>query len=280
MTVRRAFVSLFLVAALVTPTLRAGEVASANLNIIGMSLDVPDSVSTGADISAVIQTTFGGKTNSDVPETGLTVVGELTGAALAAPVTVTARRGGRITLPPLHEQGDYAVQNIRLVDGNGNFVQYANRTTTVVHVVGVLGTQVTITQLTPDDLRARGISIDSRNYDVYDYNFIFAINGQSVTIPYPVVIDRRTHEPVKPPSDAGFALPEPKPDGPPPRFQPPSVGSFMLDDDLGGDTSPDEQAPDPDGGKPRPRPSIPAAVIIPTNFGVLHQFFAVVLNVS
>jgi hypothetical protein len=27
-------------------------------------------------------------------------------------------------------------------------------------------------------------------------------------------------------------------------------------------------------------PSIPAGVIIPTGFGVLHQFFAVILNVS
>src|SRR5258706_12045068 len=99
MTFRRLLVSLFLFAALVTPALHEGEVASANLNIIGMSLDVPDSVSTGADISAVIQTTFGGKTNSDVPETGLTVVGELTGAGLNAPVMVTTRPGGKITLP-------------------------------------------------------------------------------------------------------------------------------------------------------------------------------------
>src|SRR5437899_1085366 len=109
MIFRRLLVSFSLVAVLAAPALRAGEVASANLNIIGMSLDVPDSVSTGADISAVIQTTFGGKTNGDVPETGLTVVGELTGPGLDAPITVTTRPGGRITLPPLHEQGDYAV---------------------------------------------------------------------------------------------------------------------------------------------------------------------------
>jgi len=167
MRFRRALAVLLLIAAAIVPTANAGDIDAANLLISGVALEVPKSVDTGADIPAVIQTTFGKKMNEDVPETGMTAVGDLTGPGLDAPVMVTTRPGGKFTLPPLHEQGDYTVLNIRLVDSKGVFVQYATPTSTIVHVVGTLGTQVTIHQLTPDDLRARGITIDSRNYDVY-----------------------------------------------------------------------------------------------------------------
>ncbi|MGA8808314.1 MAG: hypothetical protein WB973_10590, partial [Thermoanaerobaculia bacterium] len=167
MTSRRSLAVLLLIAAAAAPRSHAQQIDSANLLITGVALEVPASVDTGADIPAVIQTTFGRKMNDDVPETGMTAAGDLTGPGLTAPVLLTTRPGGKFTLPPLHEQGDYTVLNIRLVDSKGVFVQYATPTSTVVHVVGVLGTTVTIHQLTPDDLRARGITIDSRNYDVY-----------------------------------------------------------------------------------------------------------------
>ncbi|HEX7678835.1 MAG TPA: hypothetical protein VF713_11970, partial [Thermoanaerobaculia bacterium] len=278
---RRALPVFILIAALLAPAGQAGQIDSANLLITGLALEVPNSVDTGADIPAVIQTMFGKKMNDDVPETGLTAVGDLTGPSLDAPVTVTTRPGGKFTLPPLHEQGDYTVLNIRLIDSKGNFVQYATPTFTVVHVVGALGTTVTIKQLSADDLRARGITIDSRNYDVYDYTFVFTINGQQVVVPYPVIIDRRTHQPVTLPNQPTNALPNPSTSGPPPRFQPPQVIGMSLFEDLLSDKSPggDEEAP-PDPKDKTHHPSIPVAIIIPTGFGVLHQFFAVILNVS
>jgi hypothetical protein len=280
MTFRRPLAVFILAAVLLVPVAQAGQIDSANLLITGAGLEVPASVDTGADIPAVIQTTFGKKMNDDVPETGMSAVGELSGPGLDAPVTVTTRPGGKFVLPPLHEQADYTLSNIRLVDSQGKFVQYATPTATVIHVVGTLGTSVKITQLTPEDLRARGITVDSRNYDVYDYSFTFAVNGVNVVVPYQVIIDRRTHEVVTAPDATKFKLPEPSPSGPPPRFQPPPSFPLTLREDLSGDGGPDP------GGGPFERnvdhrhPSIPAAVIIPTGFGVLHQFFAVILNVS
>jgi hypothetical protein len=282
MTFRRTLVALcLLTAVLFTPALAAGEVASANLLISGGGLTVPPEASTGTDIPGVVQTKFGGQTSDSLPDTGMTVVGDLTGPTLDAPVTLTTIPGGKFTLPPLHNQGDYLLQNIRLVNKtSGAFVQYASPSATVVHVAGVLGTTVTITQLTPDDLRARGISIDARNYDVYDYNFVFAINGVSVTIPYPVIVDHRTHQPVTVPIAPTFPLPTPTKTGPPPRFALPGVAPMLLGDDLDGSSGPDQSAGDPDIVPNHRHPVIPAAVIIPTGFGVLHQFFAVILNVS
>jgi hypothetical protein len=281
MSLRREVVALLLLAVLSAPGVRAGEVASANLNIVGIALETQDNVSTGADIPAVIQTKFGGQTgDAVVGAEHLAVLGELSGPGLDAPIPVRTTPGGKFTLPPLHEQGDYTVSNIRLVDESGKFVQSAVPTYTAVHVVGTLNTTVTIKQLTPDDLRARGISIDSRNYDVYDYNFIFAINNQTITVPYPVIIDRRTHEVVPAPAAPQYALPIPPPIGAPPRFQPPQViGLSLSDEDLSFDKNP----PDGEQGEFEPKrrhPSIPAAIVIPTGFGVLHQFFAVIVNVS
>src|SRR4051812_22514522 len=235
MTLPRTLAVFIAIAALIARVGNAGQIDSANLLINGATLEVPLSVDTGADIPAVIQTTFGKKMNEDVPETGLTAVGDLTGPGLDAPVLLTTRPGGKFTLPPLHEQGDYTVLNIRLVDSKGSFVQYATPAFTVVHVVGTLATQVTIHQLTPDDLRARGITIDPRNYDVYDYNFVFTINGQQVVVPYPVIIDRRTHEPVTAPNPPPFKLPDPSTSGPPPRFQPPQVVGLSLSEDVTSD---------------------------------------------
>ncbi|HWW62543.1 MAG TPA: carboxypeptidase-like regulatory domain-containing protein, partial [Thermoanaerobaculia bacterium] len=162
---------------------------------------------------------------------------------------------------------------------NGKFVQAAVPSAAVITVTGVLDTSVTVRQLSPDDLRARGINIDARNYDVYDYNFVFGINGQTVVVPYPVIIDRRTHETISAPAPTEYKLPAPTMTGPPPRFQPPVVIPMILDDDTGAGATPDAQG---SGGEAqrRKRPSIPAAIVIPTGFGVLHQFFAVILNVS
>src|SRR5260221_196747 len=171
----------------------------------------------GPTTPPVIQRKFGGKPTAAAPKTATPAAGAPPGPSLDPPITLPTRPAGKFPLPPLHQQGDYVLQNIRLVDKTtGAFVQYATPTATVVHVVGVLGTTVKITQLTPDDLRARGISIDARNYDAYDYNFIFAINGLQVEIPYPVIIDRRTHEAIRPPVVAATPPRRPPHWAPPP----------------------------------------------------------------
>ena len=62
---------------------RAGEVAKADLNIIGVSLQVdPKPVATGIDIPAVVQTIFGGKTNAEAPRAASTPA--ITGAIRAS----------------------------------------------------------------------------------------------------------------------------------------------------------------------------------------------------
>ena len=49
--------------------------------------------------------------------------------------------------------------------------------------------------------------LDTRNYDVFEYTFVFAVNGETVQIPYPVIVDKRTHEPIVAPQPKEYPLP-------------------------------------------------------------------------
>ncbi|HWW62562.1 MAG TPA: hypothetical protein VN181_14410, partial [Thermoanaerobaculia bacterium] len=107
-----------------TAFVRADEIASTHFDIVGVALEVADpNVTTGVDLPAIVRTKFGGLMDDAVPATDMLVVAELTGPGLDAPISLTTRPGRRFTLPPLHEKGDYTLQNVRLVDANGKFVQ-------------------------------------------------------------------------------------------------------------------------------------------------------------
>ncbi|HKB81397.1 MAG TPA: carboxypeptidase-like regulatory domain-containing protein, partial [Thermoanaerobaculia bacterium] len=261
----------------------ADEVARANLTIVGMTLEIERGpLATGVDIPLSVQTMFGGKTgDAAVAPPDLSVLGELTGPSLDTPITLVTRPGQRFELPALHQAGVYALQNVRLVDGAGRFLQQAVPSGVPITVANILQTNVRVRQLSADELRARGINVDGRNFDVYEYTFIFGIrDGQTIEIPYPVIVDRRSHETIIPPSLGDVHLPSPPVSGPPPRFEPPSVvPGFIEEDDFSGG-APDEQGGGGEKNPNRVRPVIPAALVIPSGFGVLHQFFATVLNVT
>jgi len=131
--------------------------------------------------------------------------------------------------------------------------------------------------LTADELRARGISVDPANYDVFEYTFSFLVNGQTVEIPYPVIINRVTHEMTPVPAESPYVLPSNTATAPP-RWSPPTT----IPIELGLPPGIDLPVPTPDNpdAPPPPRPQIHAAIVIPNSLAVLHQFFAVALVVS
>ena len=278
----RAFAAAVL-AALSATAAPGDELARANLNILGISLEVDRAtVATGIDIPVTVQTIYGGKKNdAAAPPADLSVLGDLTGPGLDAPITLATKPGRQFQIPPLHQPGDYVLQNIRLIGAGGSFIQQAVPTFANITVAEVLKTNVRVRQLTPDELRARGLNLDGRNFDVYEVTMLFGIdNNNSIEIPYPIIVDKRTHEIIALPSTSDVHLPKPPVAGPPPRFQPPDVVTGIIAEDV------DAGAPagqSPAGGESsinRPRPILPAALVLPAGFGVLHQFFGVILNVS
>src|SRR5688500_3075706 len=147
------------------------EITSASLRIDGISLEVETiAVTTGVDIPTTVQTKFGGKKNEDAPVVeGLLAVGDLTGPGIEAPIQLTAAPGHRFQIPGLAQLGVYYLQNVRLMKGS-DFVIPAAPSVAAITVADLLQTSVTVRQLTPDELRSRGIPIDGRHYTVYLYS--------------------------------------------------------------------------------------------------------------
>ena len=275
--VRRVpLIVLFLIAAGGGVTARAQSIASADLQIQGVGLRVITvSATTGIDIPASIQTEFGGKQNDEAPAVeGLVAVGELDGPGIELPIRLETAPGHKFSIPGLSREGVYFLRNIRLMKGT-EFLQSATPSIATITVSNLLQTSVKVRQLSPEELRARGITIDARNYEVFEYTFSFFIDDQLVEIPYPVVVDKRTRE-VRPlPKETPWVLP-PIQNVTPPRWSPPAIETFELG--PGGDLPQEE--PQTEGGGGGGRPSIPAALVIPNNLAVLHQFFAVTLMVT
>ncbi|HEX6641745.1 MAG TPA: hypothetical protein VF215_11565, partial [Thermoanaerobaculia bacterium] len=269
----------FLLCAVVSAFAASSEanITATSLRIQGAGLKVITStVVTSVDLPTTVQTEFGGRQNDEaVALEGVVAVGELTGPGIETPIQLTTAPGHRFQIPGLSQQGIYYLQNVRLLKGT-EFLQYASPATAIITVTDLLQTKVTVKQLSADELRARGITVDLRNYDVYEYSFTFTIDGKTVTIPYPVIIDPRTHEVQPVIKEQPYALP---PVGltEPPRWSPPQ----MIATDFGEEGQLPEPGKDPvERAVQGTRPSIPAAIIIPNSLAVLHQFFAVAIMVT
>jgi len=272
----RRIALLFFIGLAGTFSAHADGIISADLQIQGAGLKVITvSATTGVDIPATIQTEFGGKQNDDAPAIeGLLAVGELTGPGIDTPIRLETAPGHKFQVPALSREGVYFLQNIRLMRGS-DYLQPAVPSVATITVTNLLQTTVKVHQLTTEELRARGITIDERNFEVFEYTFSFFVDGKVVEIPYPVVIDKRTHEVRPVAKEEEYGLPPIK-NVTPPRWTPPQVEGFELG--PGADFPSD---PDPDKGPKGPsRPTIPAALVIPNNLAVLHQFFAVTLMVT
>ena len=268
-------VLLSLLAALFARGGAAQEIASADLQIQGVGLKVITvSATTGLDIPAAIQTEFGGRQNDQAPVVeGLLAVGDLTGPGIDTPIRLETAPGHKFQIPGLSREGVYFLQNIRLMKGS-DFLQAATPSIATITVSNLLQTSVRVKQLTPEEIRARGISIDARNYDVFEYTFSFLVNGQIVEIPFPVIVDPRTNEVRQVPKETPYQLPEIGPITPP-RWSPPDILTFELG--PGADLPKEQEDKQKGGGG---RVSIPAALVIPNSLAVLHQFFAVTLMVT
>jgi hypothetical protein len=251
---------------------------SATLRIEGTNLTIPNAaITAGVDVPTQVQTRFAGRENDAAPPTqGLSVVAELSGPGLNEPIRLTTAPGHRFEIPGLPRIGVYLLQNIRLM-ANGVPTQYASPPTATITVADLLKTSVSVKQLSPEELRARGIVVDARNFDVFEFNFSFFLDGgEPIVVPFPVIVDPRTHQiqPVR--GEQPYSLPPPSLVEPP-RWTPPTIIplDFAEDDQLpssGGELNPTART----GARPR----LPAAIIIPNDLAVLHQFFAVSLMVS
>jgi hypothetical protein len=280
LTFRRHARTFFLLALLGAAIPAAADIiTSADLQISGADFKIVNATVTAQlGTPALVQTSIGDLQNDQAPvfTDGTIATGELIGPGISTPVPFITAPGRAFIVSGLSQEGTYYLQNVRMMKGT-QLLQVATPSLAVIQVTNALNATVTVKQLSADDLRKRGISLDPNNYDVFEYTFSFLVNGQTVEVPYPVIINRLTHEATPIPHESPYNLPKDGQVGPP-RWNPPSTIPVEFPEGVpfkGAPPTPDN----PDPPEP-PRPQIHAAIVIPNSLAVLHEFFGLALVVT
>ncbi len=243
------------------------------LHILGIGLTIdpeqqttPINMGTAVNTNLVMPDVDLGDDIPVIPEDFL-VVAELTGPGITEPITIAATPGEQLMIPPLPEEGTYALSNIRLMSGD-NLILYANPSMALIDTLRkLLITQVTSRALSIDEIEALGITINPENFTAYKFTVGFATESGIVEMEIPVVMDRRD----EPEDITNYVIePEPPPGNlnPAPSLQVPNLqigGIKMAYPET--ETVADSTI----------APPISGAIVIPGDIAFLNQFFEIIL---
>ncbi|MEO8500936.1 MAG: hypothetical protein ABI565_08465, partial [Vicinamibacteria bacterium] len=206
------------------------------------------------------------------------VQGDLSGPGLPQPVALPALQPGEglpadpliLPTPPVAIAGNYRLSNLRIV-ANGRTVLDVEPSSVPLKVIDqILVTQVTTRALTLDEIRGKGIVLDSDDYLGFEFTMGFKLESKAIELKFPVVFDRK-----------GVAVPQPlSPPAAPLRegVQLPTIIPLMMEAE-GPNGEPEELKFKTPSGAFKPI-TIPAVLVIPGNVGYLKQFFSAQLYVS
>jgi Carboxypeptidase regulatory-like domain len=263
------------------------QIAEMKLSVLGISATVdPLNPTVPKNIEAGVRIVLnvGGAPASPADATrffgaGFTVQGELSGPGLAVTQTLSTSAESAdpliLPLPALPTSGDYDLSNLRILSSKGEIVlEVEPRHLTVKVIEQVLITSVKTRPLTLDEIRAKGIILDSDDYIAFEFTLGLKLESKTVDISFPVAFDRNG---VPVPQ---FLTPPPSPsreaDLPPLPAIVPVL--FEVDGEGAGPGGGGERLPAlPNGGG---EVRIPAVVVIPGQVGYLKQFFSAKLYVA
>ncbi len=216
----------------------------------------------------------GGLSPGDPGIAGLRVQGELRGPELPQPILYETVPGGTFVLPGFQREGDYFLENVRLVDASGRVVAESNPATAIIRVRQILLASATVTRMTLSDLAARGIALTQENFQAFNFALGFAFGSETVTIEMPVFYDGSGQA-------SALSRPEVKLDGLPSdvihaveRWEPPHIVPFVLEVE-GSSFEIKEELEEELGGLP-----LFGAIVVPGNISFLNQFFEAKLIVA
>ena len=277
---------LLLLAGALAPSLGAQEpLGSGSLAISGSTLIVsPAAQTVPFDTPTVIETAlsgFDGSVGSLPP--GLRVRADLLGPEIDGVLPLETIPGQPLRIPRLRLEGEYQVENIRLVDGD-TVVQFAEPRDATVLVTQILVTRVSSRALTLDEIRSYGLVINEDSFQGLNLTFGFAVAGRTIEYSMPLTYDLYgpgdnglNLENVRLPQFGGGTVPTRG------RFQPPQLTPFEIrlegvrkEIPKGGC---DQQHSECREREP-PAPPLVGVVLFPTDVSLLNQFFAVVLMVQ
>jgi hypothetical protein len=206
------------------------------------------------------------------------VEGELSGPGFSQPVALPLPADDEslvadplvLRTPPIPIAGNYRLSNLRVV-ANGRPVLDVEPSTVPLKVIDqILVTQVSTRALTLDEIRGKGIVLDSDDYLGFEFTMGFKLDSKAVDIKFPVVFDRQ-----------GVAVPQPlSPPAAPARegIQLPTILPLLLEVETPTGERETVKFTTP-AGVVKPV-NIPAVLVIPGNVGYLKQFFSAQLYVS
>ncbi len=210
---------------------------------------------------------------------GFSVQGDLSGPGLTQPVSLPPPPDPNLPplddplvlrTPPVPIAGIYRISNLRIVAANGRTVLDVEPSSIPLKVIDqILVTQVTTRALTLDEIRAKGIVLDSDDYLGFEFTMGFKLDSRAVDLKFPVVFDRQ-----------GVAIPQPLLPPPTPLregLQLPTIVPMLLEAEGPGGIKEPIRVVTPSGTR---SVTIPAVIVIPGNIGFLKQFFSAQLYVS
>jgi len=244
--------------------------ASGQLRILGVQLvvspasqTVPKNQATGLT-TALVDPANPTASVSDPSLAGLVVKGELSGPGIGdqgsgvGSVTLSAPAGQLMPISPLLATGNYVVDNLRLEDGQGNFVQSAEPALATLDVIDrVIVTSVSTRPLSLEEIQDRGIVLDDTNFTAYEFTFGLGTESNAVPINFDVAFPKDAEAAAN--GGAGLDLPVTVSSLDVPSID---VKGLLLKTPPLTDATVEI-------------PPIPAVIVIPGNIAFLHQFFQV-----
>ncbi|MGD2115713.1 MAG: hypothetical protein PVG07_11705, partial [Acidobacteriota bacterium] len=171
-----------------------------------------------------------------------------------------------LQLPPLTVSGDYSLTNLRLTVGGSPVLDAAPSAVPVKVIEQLLITSVSARPLTLEEIRERGIVLDSDSYLGFEFTLGMTLESGVVDLSFPVVFDERGEvvpQPLRPPPDPTRAT------------VPSSVVPVLLQPEEGAEI-PTVNVP----GQGEVPVRIPSVLVIPGNVGFLKQHFSAMLFVA
>ncbi len=178
-----------------------------------------------------------------------------------------------LPLPGLTIAGDYALSSIRIVAGGRSVLDTMPSQVTVKVIDQILVTSVKTRQLTLEEIREKGIVIDSESYLGFQFTLGLKLESNAINFSFPVVFNRQGVEvplPTSPPPNpvpavTGVQLPVPT-----------IIPLLLTGEGPDGKEIPLTLPASSGGGQIR----IPSVLVIPGNVGYLKQFFSAQLYVA
>ncbi len=257
---------------------RALDLGSAQLQIAGTRLAVsPESQTVPNNTATIVETHLEGyDVASGTLPTDLKVVADLTGPEIDGVQRLETVPNEPFRIPRLRLEGQYQLDNIRLVEGD-ELLAYGEPRSSAILVTQVLVTRVTSRALTLDEVRSYGIVVDDDQFHAFNFTFGFAVDGEVFSYDMPVLFSSGAGFPssvevLRPPQLVGGGGGTSTA-----RFRPPRMAPFTLK--LKG-----SHQSDPNGGckaiggcRQADPVSLPGVILFPTDVSLLNQFFSVVV---